>query len=54
MAETNRVVLVTGGTGLVGRALQEVVTREKVPQERWVFLSSQDGDLRYSMRNTQC
>ena len=49
MAERERVVLVTGGTGLVGRALQEVITREKLPQERWVFLSSKDGDLRYAM-----
>ena len=47
MDETEQVVLVTGGTGLVGRALQEIVTRESVPQERWVFLSSKDGDLRY-------
>ena len=54
MAETERVVLVTGGTGLVGRALHEVITREKLAQERWVFLSSKDSDRRYAMRMQQC
>jgi hypothetical protein len=42
-------ILVTGGSGLVGRAVQWVV--ENNPQsapvnENWVFLSSSDGDLR--------
>lgn len=31
-------VLVTGGTGLVGRALQEIAPN-------WIYLSSKDGDL---------
>lgn len=39
------VVLVTGGTGLVGKALEDVVTSNPNPQEKWVFLSSADGDL---------
>ena len=39
------VILVTGGTGLVGRALAEVVESCLDPKERWVFLSSKDGDL---------
>lgn len=40
-------VLVTGGTGLVGRAIQEVVASDPRPNEEWVFLSSKDGDLWY-------
>ena len=45
MAEHKR-ILVTGGTGLVGQAFQEVVaTEEKRRDETWIFLSSKDGDL---------
>ena len=40
-------VLVTGGTGLVGRALEAVVTEDPKPNETWIFLSSKDGDLRW-------
>mmetsp|Transcript_10676 Transcript_10676/g.26143 ORF Transcript_10676/g.26143 Transcript_10676/m.26143 type:complete len:336 (+) Transcript_10676:423-1430(+) len=40
------VVLVTGGTGLIGYALQRVVERdEKLSAQKWVFLSSKDGNL---------
>lgn len=35
-------ILVTGGSGLVGKALQSVVPNSK----HWTFLSSDDGDLR--------
>ena len=35
-------VLVTGGSGLVGKALQTVVGNA----ENWTFLRSTDGDLR--------
>jgi GDP-L-fucose synthase len=41
----NSVILVTGGTGLVGKALEGVVNSKPNPQEKWVFLSSADGDL---------
>ena len=45
MAEQKR-ILVTGGTGLVGKALEEVVaTEENRSDETWIFLSSKDGDL---------
>ena len=46
MAEHKR-ILVTGGTGLVGKALEEIVasTEEKRADETWIFLSSKDGDL---------
>ena len=47
------VVLVTGGTGLVGRAIQHVIQTEpegsrfgKRPDERWIFASSSEADLR--------
>lgn len=48
---SENVIMVTGASGLVGRAIQSVVTSpEHVPtgNERWVFLSSKDGDLRDS------
>ena len=40
-----KVVMVTGGSGLVGQALREQVELDASPMEEWVFLSSQDGDL---------
>ena len=43
------VILVTGGSGLVGEAIKHIVETEekaKHPTEQWVFLSSSDGDLR--------
>ena len=43
--EHRRVVMVTGGTGLVGYALQNVVGLQSNPNENWIFLSSKDGDL---------
>ena len=39
-------VLVTGGTGLVGKALEAAIADDPRPNEEWVFLSSKDGDLR--------
>lgn len=48
------VVLVTGGSGLVGFAIRHVIETEPVGSrfgrregEDWVFLSSKDGDLRF-------
>lgn len=40
-----KVILVTGGSGLVGRGIQEVVAGDPVEGENWVFLSSKDADL---------
>jgi hypothetical protein len=47
------VVLVTGGTGLVGKAIQHIIETEpvgskygKLPNETWIFASSSEGDLR--------
>ncbi|KAJ7379216.1 GDP-L-fucose synthase [Desmophyllum pertusum] len=45
MAEQKR-ILVTGGTGLVGKALKDIVaTEEDRSDETWIFLSSKDGNL---------
>lgn len=38
-------VLVTGGTGLVGRAIAKVVDEDKKEGETWIFISSADADL---------
>ena len=44
MAET--VVMVTGGSGLVGSAIRDFVEAHPVEGETWIFLGSKDGDLR--------
>ncbi|BGP57861.1 hypothetical protein JCM8202_000459 [Rhodotorula sphaerocarpa] len=49
-----KVILVTGGTGLVGRAIEYTVKNEPVgsrfgtwaEDDKWIYLSSKDGDLR--------
>lgn len=41
-----KTVLVTGGTGLVGQAIREVVENEKSPDETWIFVGSKHADLR--------
>ncbi len=40
-------VLVTGGSGLVGRAIERVVKEEGSEREgeTWIFLSSKDANL---------
>lgn len=41
-----QVILVTGGTGLVGKAIEYVVQNgEKQPNEEWIFVSSKDANL---------
>lgn len=40
------IVMVTGGSGLVGKAIKAYVDDNKKANETWVFLSSKDGDLR--------
>ena len=39
------VCLVTGGTGLVGRGLQEAIESDPVPGWSFVFVGSKDADL---------
>jgi GDP-L-fucose synthase len=45
-----KVILVTGGTGLVGKAVEAFVTTGKgasdAKGEKWVFLSSKEADLK--------
>lgn len=41
----NKVILVTGGSGLVGKAIQTVVKSEGRSDENWIFVSSKDADL---------
>ncbi|XP_043221637.1 GDP-L-fucose synthase-like [Amphibalanus amphitrite] len=46
MSSEGDVILVTGGTGLVGQAIKTVVEGGlKRPGETWVYLSSKDADL---------
>ena len=41
-----KVILVTGGTGLVGSAIKYVSeSSEKRDDEEWIFVSSKDADL---------
>jgi len=41
-----RIILVTGGSGLVGKAIETVLNEgEKEENEEWVFLSSKDANL---------
>ncbi|KAJ3149618.1 GDP-L-fucose synthase [Geranomyces variabilis] len=53
LAEPQNIILVTGGSGLVGSALQHVITDgdgdlrfAKRADEKWVFATSKDADLR--------
>ena len=40
-------VLVTGGTGLVGKAIEKVISEDPAAAgEEWYFASSKDADLR--------
>lgn len=41
-----KVIMVTGGSGLVGKGIEAIVkTEEKRSDEVWIFLSSKDADL---------
>lgn len=42
---TSTIVLVTGGTGLVGQAIQKVINDENIPNEQFIFAGSKDADL---------
>jgi len=43
---SGKVVLVTGGTGLVGKGIEIYLAQNPRPKEQWVFSGSKDGDLR--------
>lgn len=39
-------ILVTGGTGLVGNAIKDVIqTSEQRDNEKWTFVGSKEADL---------
>lgn len=40
------IIMVTGGSGLVGCAIRDFVKSNPKDNEEWVFLSSKDGDIR--------
>lgn len=40
------VVMVTGGSGLVGMGIKMFIEQNAEENEEWIFLSSKDGDLR--------
>jgi len=44
--DSKKIILVTGGTGLVGKAIEIVSKGDQQANEAFVFLSSKDGDLR--------
>lgn len=52
MSSLKNIVLVTGGSGLVGQAIKTVIEEEKktggeyISNETWIFCGSKDGDLR--------
>jgi GDP-L-fucose synthase len=46
MHESSQIVLVTGGSGLVGKAIQEQLGEDNLKNYKWIFLSSKDCDLR--------
>ncbi|XP_033363928.1 probable GDP-L-fucose synthase [Bombus vosnesenskii] len=45
MSEGKKIILVTGGTGLVGRAIEHVIETNKNENEKWIFVGSKDADL---------
>lgn len=50
MSGVNSIILVTGGSGLVGQAIKTVIDEENKlgtsGNETWIFCGSKDGDLR--------
>ena len=40
------IIMVTGGSGLVGSAIKAHAEANPLDNETWIFLSSKDGDLR--------
>lgn len=45
MASNKKIIMVTGGSGLVGKAIQKVIKEEDNKDEEWIFLSSKDANL---------
>ncbi len=51
MSTENMVIMVTGGSGLVGKAIKQVTTENPRSNEKFIFLSSEDGNLMYVLVN---
>ncbi|XP_066600128.1 probable GDP-L-fucose synthase [Prorops nasuta] len=45
MASNKKVILVTGGTGLVGKAIENVIKNDRKENEEWIFVGSKDANL---------
>lgn len=43
-----KVILVTGGSGLVGSAIRTIIETENkaFPEEQWIFTNSKEADLK--------
>ncbi|XP_043679616.1 probable GDP-L-fucose synthase [Vespula pensylvanica] len=45
MSNHPKVILVTGGSGLVGTAIKKIIEEDKRPDEKWIFVGSKDANL---------
>lgn len=45
----SKTILVTGGSGLVGKAIEELVNSEARNNEKWIFVNSRDANLWYPL-----
>lgn len=41
-----KIILVTGGTGLVGKAIKHITELDPREDEQFIFISSKDADLK--------
>lgn len=41
----SKTVLVTGGTGLVGKSIETIIKTESNNDENWIFVGSKEADL---------
>lgn len=46
MASEKKIILVTGGSGLVGQAIRQVTEQDPKENETFIFLSSKEADLK--------
>ncbi len=46
MASEKKIILVTGGSGLVGHAIRQVTEQDPKENETFIFLSSKEADLK--------
>jgi len=45
MSLEKKVILVTGGSGLVGKAMKKIAVEDPQQNEELIFLSTKDGNL---------